>query len=84
LYELCDGAIILPGGFGTLDELFEILTWNQLAIHDKKIFIMNSAGFYNHLLAHATRLSDEGFLYGDLADKFTVLSEPMDLLPHLG
>lgn len=84
LYELCDGAIILPGGFGTLDELFEILTWNQLSIHDKKIFIMNSGGFYNHLLAHMQWLSDEGFLYGELEEKFTVLNEPSDLVQHLG
>jgi uncharacterized protein (TIGR00730 family) len=47
LYEKCDAAIILPGGFGTLDELFEMLTWNQLSIHSKKIFILNTAGFYN-------------------------------------
>lgn len=84
LYELCDGAIILPGGFGTLDELFEILTWNQLAIHDKKIFIMNSGGFYNHLLAHVKTVSDEGFMYGSPDDKFTVLNDPSELLHHLG
>jgi uncharacterized protein (TIGR00730 family) len=83
LYELCDGAIILPGGFGTLDELFEILTWNQLSIHDKKIFILNSGGFYDHLLAHIKLLSDEGFMYGELAAKFIVLNEPADLLQHL-
>lgn len=84
LYELCDGAIILPGGFGTLDELFEILTWNQLSIHDKKIFILNSDGFYNHLLAHLKVLSDEGFLYGQLEEKLTVLDNPEELLHHLG
>lgn len=84
LYELCDGAIILPGGFGTLDELFEILTWNQLSIHDKKIFVMNSGGFYNHLLAHMRCLSDEGFLYGELEEKFTVLNQPSELVTHLG
>jgi uncharacterized protein (TIGR00730 family) len=84
LYDLCDGAIILPGGFGTLDELFEILTWNQLSIHNKKIFIMNGGGFYNHLMAHMQLLSDEGFLYGRLEEKFTVLNEPEELEQYLG
>jgi hypothetical protein len=79
IYELCDAAIILPGGFGTLDELFEILTWNQLSIHDKKIFILNSAGFYNHLLRHLEVLSSEGFLYGDLEEKLTVLNTPEEI-----
>jgi hypothetical protein len=83
LYDLCDGAIVLPGGFGTLDELFEILTWNQLSIHDKKIFIMNSGGFYNHLIAHMQLLSDEGFLYGKLEEKLTILNTPDELLQHL-
>ena len=83
IYELCDGALILPGGFGTLDELFEILTWNGLSIHDKKIFILNSGGFYNHLLLHMELLEKEGFLYGKLSDKFVVLAEPADLLSHL-
>jgi uncharacterized protein (TIGR00730 family) len=73
MYELCDAAIILPGGFGTLDELFEILTWNQLSIHDKKIFILNSAGFYDHLLAHLRHTAKEEFLYGDLEQQITVL-----------
>jgi uncharacterized protein (TIGR00730 family) len=78
LYELCDAAIILPGGFGTLDELFEILTWNQLSIHDKKIFILNSGGIYNHLLAHLQHLEKEGFLYGKFEEVLTVLNEPND------
>lgn len=83
LYELCDGAIILPGGFGTLDELFEILTWNQLSIHDKKIFILNSAGFYDHLLQHMQLLSAEGFLYGELQEKLTVLNQPSEIIPFI-
>ncbi len=83
LYELCDAALILPGGFGTLDELFEILTWNQLSIHDKKIFILNSAGFYDHLLAHLQKLQEQDFLYGDLPEQFTVLNEPADMVEHL-
>jgi uncharacterized protein (TIGR00730 family) len=83
IYEMCDAAIILPGGFGTLDELFEILTWNQLSIHDKEIFIMNSEGFYDHLLAHLRHLTDNGFLYGELNEQFTVLNTPSDILPFL-
>jgi len=83
LYELCDGAVILPGGFGTLDELFEILTWNQLSIHDKKIFILNTGGFYNHLFAHLQTMSEEGFLYGKLEEKLVMLNAPSDLLQHL-
>ena len=63
LYTMCDAALILPGGYGTLDELFEILTWNQLLIHDKRIFILNSDGFYDHLLKHIQQLKEEGFLY---------------------
>jgi len=83
MYELCDAAIILPGGFGTLDELFEILTWNQLSIHDKKVFILNSAGFYNYLLQHLELLTKEGFLYGELYDQLTVLQQPSDIEPFL-
>jgi len=83
LYELCDAAIILPGGFGTLDELFEILTWNQLSIHDKKIFLLNSEGFYDHLIMHLKKLNDEGFLYGGLDEQFTILHEPSDIVSYL-
>lgn len=79
MYELCDAAIILPGGFGTLDELFEILTWNQLSIHDKKVFVLNTGGFYNHLLQHLRHLTTEGFLYGNLEDQVSVLQKPEDL-----
>jgi uncharacterized protein (TIGR00730 family) len=83
MYELCDAAIVLPGGFGTLDELFEMLTWNQLSIHDKRIFILNSGGFFDHLLAHIDRLEKEGFLYETARERITVLSDPLQLLQFL-
>jgi uncharacterized protein (TIGR00730 family) len=76
LYEKCDAALILPGGYGTLDELFETLTWNQLSIHNKKIFVLNSAGFYDLLLAHLKRLEDEEFLYESVVNKITIVNEP--------
>ena len=83
MYELCDGVVILPGGFGTLDELFETLTWNQLSLHDKKVFILNSNGFYDHLLLHMRFLNEEGFLWNDLKGLLVVLDTPGELLNHL-
>lgn len=83
LYEKCDAAIILPGGFGTMDEFFEMVTWNQLSIHNKKIFILNSAGFYDHLLSLANNMQSEGFLYDKIEDRFVVISSPEELEEHL-
>lgn len=83
MYELCDAAIILPGGFGTLDESFEMLIWNQLSIHDKEIFILNSNGFYNHLLAHIEQLDKNGFLYETAKERITILSDPSQLVQYL-
>jgi len=48
--ELCDGVIALPGGYGTLEELFEMLTWGQLGIHTKPIGVLNVNGYYDHLI----------------------------------
>jgi uncharacterized protein (TIGR00730 family) len=83
MYELSDGVVILPGGFGTMDELFETLTWNQLSLHDKKVFILNTAGFYDRLLQHLEFLNAEGFLWNDLKGLLVVLNEPKELLNHL-
>lgn len=83
LYSLCDAALILPGGFGTLDELFEIVTWNQLTIHDKHIYILNSGGFYDHLIQHIDRMKEEGFLYEEAIKRITVINDPSALLQFL-
>jgi uncharacterized protein (TIGR00730 family) len=60
--ELCDGVIALPGGFGTLEELFEILTWAQLGLHQKPVAILNVDGFYDSLLACIQTMVQKGFL----------------------
>ncbi len=83
IYSVCQAAVILPGGFGTLDELFEIITWNQLTIHDKEIFIINTAGFYNYLVRHIEQMKEEGFLYEEAVKRITILDKPEDLLRFL-
>lgn len=80
IYSLCDAALILPGGFGTLDELFEILTWNQLTIHDKQIVILNTGGFYDHLIRHIDMMKMENFLYEEAISKISVINEPGELV----
>lgn len=79
IFNKCDAAIILPGGFGTLDELFEMLTWNQLKIHEKKIFILNSNGFYDHLIAHIHRMHECKFLYFHPDEIITVINKPEEI-----
>ena len=60
--ELCNGVMALPGGFGTLEELVEMLTWSQLALHRKPIGILNTAGYYNSLLRFFDHMVEEGLL----------------------
>lgn len=72
MYELCDAAIVLPGGHGTLDELFEMLTWNTLNIHNKKIILLNSAAYYESLIDHIEKMTEEGFLYEDWRKRLIV------------
>ncbi len=80
MYELSDAAIILPGGYGTMDELFEMITWNQLNIHDKKIVLLNSDEYYNNLIAHLDQMQSEGFLYNDWKESLVIISDPQVLL----
>ncbi len=79
LYDKCDAAIILAGGYGTMDELFEMLTWNQLNIHDKKMVVLNTSGFYDHLIMQLKKMEEEGFLYGDLVKRINIISSPEEL-----
>ena len=76
MYELSDAAIILPGGNGTLDEMFEMITWNALTIHNKKIILLNTAGYYNALISHINQMQVQGFLHTDLRDTFEIYDTP--------
>jgi uncharacterized protein (TIGR00730 family) len=77
--EMCEGAIALPGGFGTLDELFEMLTWGQLGLHDKPVGVLNTNGFYDPVLAAIDRMVEEGFLK-DLNRDMLLVSKDIEKL----
>ncbi len=62
MHELSDGIITLPGGFGTLEEFFEMITWAQLGLHQKPIGILNTNGFYDDLLKMLKKMVSQGFL----------------------
>ncbi len=83
MYNLGQAGIVLPGGFGTLDELFEMLTWNQLSIHNKKIHLLNSGGFFNHLIAHLEHLERTGFLYDPIWKRIQKHDTPSLLIDSL-
>jgi uncharacterized protein (TIGR00730 family) len=83
MYDLCDAALIMPGGNGTLDELFEMLTWNTLKIHDKKIILLNCSGFYDHLIEHMRMMQVQGFLYENFEHRLMVASTAAEALQLL-
>ena len=60
--DLCDGIIMLPGGFGTLEEFFEVLTWLQLGLHSKPVGVLNVNGFYDYLLKQMDVMVEQQFL----------------------
>jgi uncharacterized protein (TIGR00730 family) len=63
--DLADGFIALPGGFGTLEELLEMLTWAQIGLHQKPIGLLNVRGYFDPLLAMIERAQQEGFIYSE-------------------
>ena len=75
--ELCDGVIALPGGFGTLEELFEMLTWAQLGLHKKPIAILNVNGFYDSLIALLQTMTEKGLLK-EVNQKMLLVSDTID------
>jgi uncharacterized protein (TIGR00730 family) len=75
--ELCDGVIALPGGFGTMEEFFEMLTWGQLGLHQKPIAILNINGFYNSLIDLVQTMVDKGLLK-EVNQKMLLVSNDMD------
>jgi uncharacterized protein (TIGR00730 family) len=83
MVSLSDGVINLPGGYGTLDEMFEILAWAQLKIFHGPVGVLNFNGFYDHLLAHLEVMVEEGFLKPENRDLLLVANNIEDLLDKM-
>ncbi len=81
--ELSDAFAALPGGYGTADELFEILTWAQLKLHKKPIGLLNQAGFFDPLLAWLDRALADGFIKPAHRRLLVQSAEPDELLQRL-
>ncbi len=78
--DLTDGYIALPGGFGTLDELFEAATWHQLGIHDKPAGLLNIKGYFNGLLAFLRHAEHERFIRPDHLANVLAATDPDQLI----
>ena len=81
--ELADAFVALPGGFGTLDELLEQLTWSQLGLHAKPIGLLDVAGYWRPLIALARHASEEGFVRESDLRSIAVGDDPQELLDAL-
>ncbi len=83
MQETSDGFIALPGGMGTLEELFEIITWLQLGLHQKPIGLLNINGFYNDLISLLENMVRKGFLSMDNYNLLLVDSNSEQLLKKM-
>jgi uncharacterized protein (TIGR00730 family) len=78
--DLCDGIIMLPGGFGTLEEFFEVLTWLQLGLHSHPVGILNVGGFYDLLLKQMDVMVEQRYLKPTNRDLVLSSADPIELV----
>jgi uncharacterized protein (TIGR00730 family) len=78
-----DAVVVLPGGAGSLDEFFEVLTWAQIGLHRKPIFLLNTEGYWAPLLALLDHIIAEGFAAASMRDLFRVIDTVEALTPAL-
>ncbi len=83
MYDLAEAFIAMPGGFGTLDEVFEMATWSQLGLHQRPIGFLNTAGFYDSLLSFLDHAVETDFLKQANRDLLVDSADPADLMEKL-
>lgn len=79
MHELSDGVITMPGGWGTMDEMFEMLTWGQLGLHKKPVALLNVNGYYDSLKVLINNMVQEGFL-NECTKEMLLVSDSVDEL----
>jgi uncharacterized protein (TIGR00730 family) len=84
MYQNSDVFVILPGGFGTLDEMFEVITWRQIDLHTKPVIIFNHNGYWDKLIALMNHIIDEKFAKPNTRDFFQVVNTEAELYETLG
>jgi uncharacterized protein (TIGR00730 family) len=83
MFNLSDAFIALPGGFGTLDEIIEVLTWAQLGLHAKPCGMINVDGYFDHLLSFFDNAVSKGFIRREHREMFLVSNTPEDMLRQM-
>ncbi len=83
MFERSDAFCILAGGVGTLEEMFEIVTWRQLHLHNKPIIVLNTAGYWTPLLEQLRAISAEGFAHHGHEALLTVVDRAEDVIPAI-
>jgi hypothetical protein len=79
MYDEADTFVILPGGCGTLDEMFEVITWRQIKIHEKHVIIYNHLGYWDHLITMLDHMIDVGFARPETRGFYTVVNTKEEL-----
>ena len=82
--ERADAFVVLPGGFGTLEEALEVISWKQMRMFDKPIVLLDTQGFFQPFVALANAVVSQGFAYARADALFTVVSQPDEVLSALG
>ncbi len=83
MFMNCDAIVVLPGGAGSLDEFFEVLTWRQLGLHDKPIYLLNTDGYWDKLADLIHHVISQGFADASMLNFINVVATPQDVVDDL-
>ena len=83
MFELSDAFVVMPGGLGTMDETFEIITWRQLGLHDKPVILVNNNKYWEPFRALVQHIIDNGYARENCIDLFTIVDGIDDVIPAI-